>query len=413
VTFANVGDAPADVVVTVLADKAPASRQTLTVGASSVRTSRRADLGPPGALTIESFGGRVVVEEGIDGAAGIDVAPCATEGGTQWHFAAGTTPRGVQQWLVIQNPFASDAKVDVTLRTSGGVRRPELLQSYDVRRRSRAVVPIHDIAVREDLVAVEVDARVGKVVAAQTIVFTRDAGPPGVALTVGVPAPSDRWQFAEGAPTSGTTTKVAIANVGSDDAQVEVQVLPENSQAAAPVTLGVAQDEVVWAQLGGCAAGGQDGNCVPVPSGARYAVAVRAEGTAAIVAQTLTRSTPNATQPSAATSFGASHPAPSWVFGRDRVDTERSTTLTIFNALAQLARVDIARVHDSRVDRPRVLQGITVPPGRGMTVTVVGGRRPPITPNALLVHSSLPIVVERSIVGATDGSRSPGVPIGP
>ena len=41
---------------------------------------------------------------------------------THWYFGAGTTPRGVQQCLVIDNPYASDAKVDVTLRTSAGVR---------------------------------------------------------------------------------------------------------------------------------------------------------------------------------------------------------------------------------------------------------------------------------------------------
>src|SRR5207237_710390 len=204
-------------------------------GASSVMTSRGADLGAAGALTIESFGGRVVVEEGIDGRAGVDIAPCATQGGTQWHFAAGTTPRGVQQWLVIENPFASDAKVDITLRTGGGVRKPELLQSYDVRRRSRSIIAMHDIAVREDRVAVEGDVRTGAVDAGQALGFTSDAGAPGVATTVGAPAASDRWTFAEGATVPGSTTWVAIANVGSDDAQVNVQVLPERGPLNAPV----------------------------------------------------------------------------------------------------------------------------------------------------------------------------------
>ena len=51
-----------------------------------------------------------------------------------------STPRGVQQWLVIDNPYASDAKVDVTLRTSSGVRRPDALQGLDVARRSRDVI---------------------------------------------------------------------------------------------------------------------------------------------------------------------------------------------------------------------------------------------------------------------------------
>jgi hypothetical protein len=412
VTLANVGDTPADVVVTVLPDTSQPQRTTITVGASSITTKRRAELGPPGALTIEAFGGRVVVEEGIDGRAGVDVGPCATHGGTQWQFAAGETPRGVQQWLVIQNPFASDAKVDVTLRTSAGVRQPELLQSFDVRRRSRAVIAMHDIAVREDQVAVQVDARVGRVVVAQTLVYTADTPQPGIATTVGMPAAADRWFFADGTNVPGATTRVAIANVGPDDAQVDVQILPENRQASAAVTLTVAQNEVVWAQLGGCtpAAGGGNG-CVPVPPNVRYAVEVGTAAGGEIVAQTLTRGSQGSAQPGAATSLGAAQPARSWVFARDRVDSERSTTLAISNPFDQPARVDITVMHDGRVEHPRALQGITVAPGRRASVSIVGGPRPSTTPSALVVDASAPVMVERSIIGATDVSRSPGTPV--
>ena len=67
VTFANTGTAPADLAITVLADKGKPSHRNLTVAASSVVTQRRTDLGPAGALTIETFGGPVLVEEGVDG----------------------------------------------------------------------------------------------------------------------------------------------------------------------------------------------------------------------------------------------------------------------------------------------------------------------------------------------------------
>jgi hypothetical protein len=412
VTISNVGDAPADVVVTVLPDKGQPSATTFTVGASSVATKPRGDLGPPGALTIEAFGGRVAIEEGIDGRAGTDATPCATQGAAQWSFAAGLTPRGAQQWLVLENPFASDAKVDVTLRTSGGVRQPERLQSFDVRRRSRAVIALHDIAVREDRVAVQVDARAGRVVAAQTLVFTADAGMPGIATTLGAPTSSDRWLFADGATASEATTRLAIANVGPGDAEVDVQILPENDQVAAAVTLSVAQDEVVWAQLGGCAPAGGANNCVPAPANVPYAVDVHAEGGAAIVAQTLTRGAANSAQAGAATSLGSPQPARSWVFARDRVDRERSTTLAILNPLAQAARVDVFVLHDGQVERPDGLQGITVGPSHRASVRVVGGRRPAAAPRALIVDASAPVVVERSIVATGDVSRSVGIAVG-
>jgi hypothetical protein len=412
VTFSNVGDAPADVVVTVLPDKGQRSTTTFTVAGSSVSTKARADLGAPGALTIESFGGRVAAEEGIDGRAGTDVTPCATQGSAQWSFAAGMTPRGVQQWLVLENPFASDAKVDVTLRTSGGVRQPEQLQSFDVRRRSRAVIAVHDIAVREDRVAVQVDARAGRVVAAQTLVFTTDAGLPGIATTLGTPTSSGRWLFADGANASDATTRLAIANVGAADAEVDVQILPENNQVVAAVTLSVAQDEVVWAQLGGCAPAGGANNCVPVPANVPFAIDVHAVGGAAIVGQTLTRGAANSGQPGAATSLGSPQPARSWIFARDRVDRERSTTLAILNPLPQPARVDISVLHDGRIEHPAGLQGITVLPSHRASVRIVEGRSSSTSPRALIVDASAPVVVERSIVGSGDVSRSPGIAVG-
>jgi hypothetical protein len=412
VTISNVGDAPADVVVTVLPDKGERSVTTLTVGASSVATKARGDLGPPGALTLEAFGGRIAIEEGIDGRAGTDVSPCATQGAAQWNFAAGMTPRGVQQWLVLENPFASDAKVDVTLRTSGGVRQPERLQSFDIRRRSRAVIALHDIAVREDRVAVQVDARAGRVVAAQTLVFTTEAGLPGIATTLGAPISSGRWLFADGATASGATTQLAIANVGTVDAEVDVQILPENNQVVAAVTLSVAQDEVVWARLGGCAPAGGANNCVPAPANVPYAVDVHTEGGAAIVAQTLTRGAANSAQPGAATSLGSPQPARSWVFARDRVDHERSTTLAILNPLTQPTRVDIAILHDGKIGHPAGFQGITVAPGHRASVRIVGGPRPSAAPRAIVVEASTPIVVERSIVDTGDVSRSLGIAVG-
>ena len=138
---------------------------------------------------------------------------------------------------MIDNPYASDAKVDVTLRTSSGVRRPDALQGLDIARRSRDVIAIHDIAVRQDRVAVEVDAEVGSVVAAQTLVYTAAAGTPGVATVdrlAASPRPTGRSPGGV-APTRRRPRCVAIANVGDDDAQVDVQATAEASkQALAP-----------------------------------------------------------------------------------------------------------------------------------------------------------------------------------
>ncbi|MDP9333811.1 MAG: DUF5719 family protein [Actinomycetota bacterium] len=412
VTFANIGDSTADVVVTDLADNGAVTHVTIRVAADSVLTKARDQLGGAGALTVESFGGRVLVEEGIEGPQALDTTPCATESSAHWYFAAGTTPRGVQQWLVIDNPYASDAKVDVTLRTSSGVHRPGALQSLDIARRSREVVAIHDISVREDRVAVAIDAEVGSVVAAQTLVYTTAAGTPGVALSLGSPTAAADWTFAGGVAEPGSTAVLAIANVGPDAAQVDVQATAESSkQPLAPVNLTVAQDDVAWVQLGQCVAASGKA-CVNIAAGVRYSLVVRSEQNVSIVAQTLTRFDDAPDIVGTVTAPGLFAPARGWAFARSRVNGERSTTLSLFNPGADAAVVGVGLVHDGRVERPSALQRVTVPPGRAVTVTVVGGRQPSRFDAALTINASEPIFVERSIVATEEAASSVGVVVG-
>ncbi|MCU1465540.1 MAG: hypothetical protein JWM72_1468 [Actinomycetia bacterium] len=418
VTFANVGAVAADVVVTDLADKGAATHVPLSVPPNTVVTRTRDQLGGPGALTVEAFGGRIVVEEGIEGAGALETTPCATQSAPHWYFAAGTTPRGVQQWLVIDNPYASDAKVDVTLRTSSGVRKPDALQSLDVARRSREVIPIHDIAVRQDRVAVAVDVSVGAVVAAQTIVYTTAAGPAGVAHSLGSPVTAPDWTFAGAVGHAGSTAVVAIVNVGNDTAQVDVQATPDSSkEVPSPATLTVAQDDVAWVQLGHCTAastgtGTSAKACISVPDGVPYSLDIRSEQNVPVVAQTLTHFDDAPNVVGAVTSPGGIQPARAWTFARSVVGGERTTTLSFFNPGAEPSIVKIAFVHEGQVGHPPTVQHLTVPPGRAITVSVVGGRKPPTRDAALLVDASQPVFAQRLIVAADEVSSSVGVVVG-
>src|SRR5262249_11185359 len=156
----NIASTDTDVAMTVWPDGGkPPVQRSQRVAAHSVRTLRRADLGPAGPVVVEGFDRDIVVEAGIQTENALAITPCATRAATEWLFAAGATPRGVNQWLVIDDPFAADAKVDVLLRTTEGLRQPEALHGLDVARRSRVIVPIHEHAVRQNLVSVEVRAR--------------------------------------------------------------------------------------------------------------------------------------------------------------------------------------------------------------------------------------------------------------
>jgi hypothetical protein len=224
-TLSNLGSTDADAVVTVQPDNgADPIVRSLSVPHDSVQSFDRATLTavlpstggstkasatstngaappnslPPGPVVVEPFSPDVVVAAGAETGAELDTVPCADTASADWYFAAGTTVRGVNQWLVLDDPYSTDARVDVTLRTDAGLLQLPALQGIDVPGRSRVVLPMHDQDVRQARVAVQVHADVGQVVASQTLQFMAASGPVGLATSIGALAPSSQWWFTDG-----------------------------------------------------------------------------------------------------------------------------------------------------------------------------------------------------------------------
>jgi hypothetical protein len=229
-------------------------------------------------------------------------------------------------------------------------------------------------------------------------------------MTIGAPAARDRWTFADGATFTAAQTWLAIANVGTDDAQVTLQPILATGRPVAPTIVTLAQDDVEWLSLGNCSSGSATG-CVAVPDDVGFALDVHTDRGKPVVAQTITHATTGGGQPGVATSLGTDGPAPTWLFARNRVDGERATTVAVLNQLAASATVNIGLAHDGTVDRPAPLQGVAVPGGRAVSITVLGGRRPAPTDAVIVVESSAAVSVERTLTGTGDLGRSPGVAV--
>jgi len=411
VTFANLGTDAADITVTDLPDSGNAATTTFTVGAESTVTKTRDSLGPPGSLTVESFGGSVVVEEGIESATANASAPCASSTQTRQFFAAGSTTRGVHQSVVVENPYASDAKINVTLRTSAGVIQPDAYQGYDISRRSRIVIPVDTVAVRQDRVAVEVDATTGSIVATQTLQYTADAGVPGVTVALGAASPSDHWTFPANFVLAGTTTWVAITNVGGDDALVDVQAAPDKNVTVAPAAITVAQDAVTWLQVGHC--GAQSGNtqsensCLAVPERLPFVLTARAERGGSIVAQLLIRGRDKTSPVSVDAPLGIVDPARRVAYARSRVTGVTSTSLSVYNPSSVAAQVSVSLVANGRTNRPKALQSISVGPGRRANIVLPAVQKGPDA--AIVVDADQPVFVARTIVTHNSVAYSAGV----
>ncbi len=429
ITLANLGASPSDAVLTVQPDNGsrPVSR-TATVPAHSVRVldrstfavaepstrPRRAARGarpssgalPAGAVSVEPFSADVVVSTQIQSGDLFDSLACATSARSDWYFAGGTTVRGVSEWLLLQNPFSADARIDVTVWTDSGVLVVPSLEGLDVPGRSRVVVPIDQSAVRQARVALQVHASVGKVVASESLQYGAASGPPGLASTLGAPSQASAWVFAGGETRPDAAEWVAVADPGQLDAHVSVQGMVSANSVVAPVVIGVPSGGVAWVQIGGC--GRKSGSCLAVPDRTHFSVKVQADSGVPIIAQELSRFGTASRPAGALTSVGSVAPSRRWIFPRMLASGGQSTSLSLLNDTASAAHVSVAFVHDGVVERPSELDGLTVASGQ-LTVLSNSGLHIGSSDAAAVVTSNVPLFSASTIFTARDAAGGPGI----
>jgi hypothetical protein len=414
-TLSNLGEDDTDAVVTVEPDDGSAAvRRTVSVPGHSVRSFNRAALAetsqearqstrlPAGPLVVEVFSPDVVVQQGLETAQLLDLMACATTTSADWYFAAGTTVRGVKQWLILDNPLSADARVDVEVRSEIGLRLLPDLQGVDVPGRSRIEIPIHDKAVRQERVAVAVHAELGRVVASQTIEF--ESAPTGVASTIGALGTAERWWFTDGKTEPDAVERVAITNLGPINTQAIVQALIGSAGIVAPVSITVPSNGVSWVQIGNCEQGAKD--CLRVPDNRGYELVV-SDAQMPVVAQTFSRFGAGTGSLGATTSTGSTVPGRRWVVARTRAIAGQSTSVSVMAPGPRAAHVDVEVVHDGRVERPRGLQDVTV---AASARAVLRAAALPDDDAALIITSDEPVVVESTIYGTREATRGAGIP---
>lgn len=165
--LANPGAEPVAVRVGSL-EKAPAEPgRTLSVAPGATVRLELAVEGREAATYVEYFGGWVAaswVTQGGGGQLGIGTEPCAPAASTTWYVSDGSTRRGEESFLVVMNPFGTDAVFDVALYTAdrAPIRDSELTDLTLGPRRSIAV-RVNDFAADESAVAAEIDVKAGRV----------------------------------------------------------------------------------------------------------------------------------------------------------------------------------------------------------------------------------------------------------
>lgn len=210
----------------------PRARTTVDVGAAI--TSEYAG------VIVELRGGAGVVEQratipiGAEAAA-TSVAPCTTAPSRNWYLAEGYTADGSQQQIVLTNPFATAATVQVRFATQDGPREPTELQSTLVPPRSVRILDMEDLAARDEpRLAVAVEARQGQLLVARALRFGGSERR-GYTVTLGAPAARDQWWFADGEVGPDVAERYSIYNPGDEDVEVTAALLGVESTEFVPI----------------------------------------------------------------------------------------------------------------------------------------------------------------------------------
>lgn len=189
VVAANPGQVPAPVRLTTSESGAPphVTEHTLEPGTSrhlEVPASQMAS-----ASVLEFFGVPVaagmaaVLPEG-----GVTAEPCSSRASTRWHIGEASTLRGEDAHLVMHNPFASEAVVEVALTAGGSQIRQGRLKGLVLSPGEVKAVALDELALGEVALTATVTALLGRVSAAGVTLT-----PGGVRSVLGVPESSREW----------------------------------------------------------------------------------------------------------------------------------------------------------------------------------------------------------------------------
>lgn len=142
------------------------------------------------ASVVEFFGPRVsagmVAARPDDG--GLGAEPCASRAGTRWFVPEGTSVRGQASHLVVANPFAEEAVVDVTVLSPDGPTRPGPLSGVVIEPQRAVSYDLNEVVLGKDALTVLVRASLGKVAVGGV-----DVGEEGLRSVLAVPGPARTW----------------------------------------------------------------------------------------------------------------------------------------------------------------------------------------------------------------------------
>lgn len=399
ILIANLEREAIDVTVTVMRGSdhsfAVERREIAPLTQARIPVADLAEVDEPG-VVVEVLGGRAIVEHELRSADEIAVGPCSRTASRTWYFAGGTTVLGAEEWLTLFNPFGEDAILDVSFITAAGLKRPGATESFAVPRRTRVSLPLHEQLLREEELAIAVEARIGRVVAERTLRFNGSDTRLGTAVSLGVTGAASRWYIPFGDGQAGAAQTLNIANFGKQNARVELQIQLVGSGPLTPETIDVAGQSVQRVEL-----------AQRVPLGIPYAIDVRVVEGPDVVVEALGSWAAPAPVPGVASTHGSVTVARRWAFATGRLADSAEAVITAVNVSDRPLTVQLYAYTGGDLDSPRSAPARAIAPGEQaeFRLSEINVRADQV----IVIEADGPIVVGRVIFGA-GVSMSAGIP---
>ena len=382
-------DSPAPVDIEV----APGERLVVDVGA--LATARFAG------VMVEIFDGEGVVEQRARHPVGDALAPCTPSTSPTWYFADGNTEDGTLEEVILTNPYAGAAVVDLRFVTPSGPRAPQALQGLVLEPGSTTVVRLgDDYAPDEPAVAVALEATAGQFVAGRAQHYL-SGGRLGFTLSLGAPAPDDQWWFADGEIGPGITQVISLYNPTDVEVVADVVPLgvPLESVPLEPVQVRVPAGAVSTLNLGDL---GQ------LPDGRHGWLGSSVGEPSLVVERALTRPAGDFVVTAVTMGVHRASPSTRW-FAPVGVDEPTPAALVVANTTGVEARVTVSDLGPGGAISLPGLQELVLPASGVLSVDLpaAANGRP------LVVDADVEVVVERVLirrVGSEGRSSSLAVP---
>ncbi len=289
---ANPGPSSVQIRVTELSAKKPSPPKSFTVEPGTELLVPETPDTREGSSFIEYFGGWVAagwVAHGGGGEIGVSAEPCLPGAGERWFLPDGATTQHEGAYVIVMNPFGSDAVFTLTLYTRH--RKPITIEAL-----TNVVLPPHRseafrlnaTALGEPAVSTLIDVKVGRVAAASLGIS--ELG--GIRASDGLLGPPER-SILPGGFDQGTSTLV-VMNTGDARPDVQSTLLTKDGTQPIPSLI---ESSPAPASAQAYPVTTEGASTIDVRSSAPLAVARRTQGGSKDQGSTT----------------GASAPAPAWV----------------------------------------------------------------------------------------------------